>query len=204
MKKIQLNLGCGVWLRKGFINVDNFFTEEDVRSKKGAYVNAVIEDDAKFVKADILHLPFEDNYADYVELMNVIEHFPMYRVSEYVKEIYRVMKPGAKLVILTNDMTGLAIDWLQMITQNEFDIKKYYDVAEPIFGNQYANNPGEVHKCPFTPLFMNYVLIAAGFKSGSGTIYLVPKGTLIPKIGTLPADNKKAARNNLIVVEIKK
>lgn len=199
---IRLNLGSGVWLRSGFINVDNFFTEEQVKSKKGVFKNARIEPNAKFVQADILHMPFPDNYADYVEMHQVIEHFPMYRVINYMKEVYRVMKPGAKLVITCPYFTGLAIDWLQM-TQLNFDPKTYFDVAETIFGNQYGDSEGEVHRCPFTVPFMNYVLNGAGFFSGE--LYIIPKGARIPTIGLLKPIRKNAvARNDILIVETKK
>jgi SAM-dependent methyltransferase len=201
MTKVKLNLGSGVWLRgKGFINVDNFFTEEEVRSKKGRFANAVIEPGAKFVKADIKAMPFKDNSVDYIEMHQVIEHFPMYRVIEYMKEIYRVMKPGAKLIISCPYFTGLAIDWLQMVSSQNFDPKAYYEVAETIFGNQYGDSEGEVHRCPFTVPFMNYVLNGGGFTKG--TMFIVPKGAKIPVIGTLkPPTPNSVARNDLMIVE---
>jgi len=206
MKKIQLNLGSGIYIRKDFINVDNFFTleelKEGIKTKKGKYKDARIEKGAEFVKADILHLPFPDNYADYVEAMEVIEHFPMWHILEYMKEIYRVMKPGAKLIIMTNNMTGLCLDWMEMMTQ-DFDINQYYRVAETIYGNQYGDSEGEYHRCPITPKFLNNVLFQAGFKKGE--MWIIPKNALMTKqIGTLPINKKTVARNELLIAEVTK
>jgi ubiquinone/menaquinone biosynthesis C-methylase UbiE len=204
--EVWLNLGCGGWFRKGFINVDNYIDEEamkkGIKSKEGRYKNCIVEKDAKFVKADIKHLPFPDNYADYVELMNTIEHFPIYQVVENMKEVCRVMKPGAKLIILTNNFDGLFADWLTNVANPPFDIKEYCNIAEEIFGNQVGGE-GETHKCPFNVTFMNYVLVQAGFKDG--TIGILKKGTVMPMVGTVKAANKNAVcRNDLLIAEVTK
>lgn len=199
MKQIKLNLGCGIEIRKGFINVDKFYTEEQIRKNKGSHV----EKGGTFVQADILHLPFEDNYADYVELMNCIEHFPMNNVINYMKEIHRVMKPEAKLVILTNNMDGLAVEWLDMTIHPPFDPKAYNDVAETIYGNQAA--AGEIHLCPFTPTFMDYVITQAGFSKG--TVAIVRKNTLIsalPEPISRMGSKGAIVRNDLLYAEVEK
>ena len=198
-------MGSGLQIRAGYINVDKFYTEEQLRSKKGFFKQADIQKGGTFVQADILHLPFEDNYADHVELSNCIEHFPLNNVINYVKEIHRVMKPGAKLYIMTNSMDGLALDWLDLLAHPPFNPQTYNDVAETIYGNQQAE--GEVHRCPFTPPFMDYVLTQAGFKSG--TISIAKKNTLIsviPKVFTSAGPIRKNAvcRNDLLFVEATK
>ena len=66
-KQIKLNLGCGIRLVKGFINVDKAFTLEDIKAQAGPFRQAVCEKGAKFVQADMCNLPFEDNFADYIE-----------------------------------------------------------------------------------------------------------------------------------------
>lgn len=194
---IQLNLGSGIEIRKDFINVDKFYSEEQIRDMK----NSRVEKGGTFIQADILNLPFKDNYADYVELMNCIEHFPMKTVIDYVKEIYRVMKKGAKLVILTNNMDGLALDWLDLSIHPPFNLSNYIDVAETIYGNQHAG--GEIHLCPFTAPFMDYVLSQAGFKKG--TVTIIKKNTLIsicPKpVAREILDKNAVARNDLLYVE---
>lgn len=201
--KIRLNLGCGIWLRRGFINVDKYIDFEKVHEKKGIYKHALIEGkNPKTVKADIKEMPFPNNYADYVELMNTIEHFPMYQIVDYLKEIHRVMKPGGELVILTNNFTGQAIEWLDMVANGVFDVKQYYDIAEVIYGNQYGDSDvAEYHKCPFTKDFMNHVLTQAGFSKGN--LFILPKGAKVPTIGTVKPIKKNAiTRNSLLIAEV--
>lgn len=199
-KSRKLNLGCGVWLRKGYINVDNYFTLEDLKGKKGQFLNAKIDKGAEFLQADVRKLPLPSDFAEHVEMHQTLEHINMHQIVDTLKEVRRVMKPGAKLIIDVPFFTGLAIDWLEMVSSQEFDPAKYYDVAETIFGNQYADSHGEVHKTPFTPQFMNFCLYNAGFEKGE--MVIIPKGAKVPAIGELAkADKKSVTRNALLVVE---
>lgn len=193
--KVCLNLGCGIETKKGFINVDKFYTWEQLNSKEGIFAGAILNSD-NYIQADILHLPFEDNSVDYVELFNVIEHFPMREVVNYLKEIYRVIKPGGKFLCMTNNMDGLAIDWLQLSTRN-FNLENYYYVAETIYGNQYAE--GETHKCPFTPTFFYAVMRDAGFVNGK--VFESYKNTVVHAFGSVEANPKAVYRNDLLFVE---
>lgn len=201
-QKIQLNLGSGIHLRSGFINVDKYYTLDQITSKTDDFAQAIVEDGAEYIQADIKDLPFPDNYADYVELMNTIEHFPMKHVAEYMKEIHRVMKPGAELILVTNNMTGLALDWLHMIT-SPFDLERYYSISETIYGNQGGDSEGELHRVPFTVDFLNHILVESGFKDGK--LYIVPEGTSMPRIGTVDSiDPSAVARNDLLIAEVTK
>lgn len=163
MKKIKLNLGCGVYLMKDFINVDMAYELDEIKSKKGHFVNAVVEPGAKYIKADIRNLPFDDNYADYVEMMEVIEHISFHEVIPTLQEIYRVMKPGAVLKLTCPNLDGVVLDWLRMATLPTFDVDVYIRMAEVVYGNQTAM--GEYHHCPFNPKFMHYCMSAVGFST---------------------------------------
>jgi predicted SAM-dependent methyltransferase len=198
-KICRLNLGCGLWLKKGFINVDKFFTEEQIRSKKGAFIHAKIEKNAKFIQADIGSMPFKDNYADFVEMNQVIEHFPMRQVVTYMREVYRVMKKGGKLVLTAPNFTGVAADWISMVVNPPFNFDTYIDLAEIIYGNQLSE--GESHRCPFTSDFLNFVLTSAGFTDGK--IYMVRKGTPVKAVKFLvPLKKNSVFRNDNLVAEV--
>lgn len=177
---IWLNLGCGVSLADDFINVDNFFTLEDLKkgqkTKKGPFKNARVTKDTEFVKADICHLPFKDNYADYVECNDVIEHQPMSNVAHFLKEIYRVLKPGGKLGLSTTNFDELARLWTINVTGSSFstpaDWERYNKLSQVIYGNQAGE--GEFHKVAFNPIVMAYWLQIAGFKAENITIEIFP------------------------------
>lgn len=180
----MLNLGCGLRQRKGFINVDNYV------EKSGK---------AKFVKADIRKLPFENDYADYVEMMSVLEHIPFNDVLKVLAEISRVMKPGAELVIQTENFDGIALDWARMCMEG-WNPQEYMNVMETVYGNQ--RHEGEFHKTAFNPRFMDACLRAVGFRIKSMANY--PKNSPIPEFGTVPADPKRFLRSDqLLAVAIK-
>lgn len=200
MKKVQLNLGCGIWVRKDFTNLD-LYDKKELFSKKGPFRDAKIETD-EYIQGDILHLPFTDNYADYVELIDVIEHFSFKTVIPALTEICRVMKKGGKLVLMTINMNGLAVEWLEMKVRDRFDINEYMYLMEAIYGNQRADTTGEFHRCAFTPEFLVYCLTQAGF-SEVGLTLLDKDAKSIP-VGTIPARPKTVSRNFMIIAEVVK
>lgn len=51
------------------------------------------------VEADLLSLPFPDNYADEARAIHVIEHFHVWDAPKAMKEWMRVLKPGSELAI---------------------------------------------------------------------------------------------------------
>jgi predicted SAM-dependent methyltransferase len=186
MKKTNLNIGCGHRLKKGFINVD-IIPEKEIDSPH------------PYVYGDVRKLPFEDNYADYVEMYTVIEHLPFRDVEPALKEIHRVMKDGAKLVIVTDDFDGIALDWIRM-RMLPFNLERYQDVMETVYGSQRWT--GDEHRSPMTTDFLNWALVKAGFTKGEFIKY--PKGTPVPKVGTEPAKPEMAFRTGMIVAEVTK
>jgi SAM-dependent methyltransferase len=80
-------------------------------------------------------LPFDDNFFDAIMMKSAIEHIR--NVDHVVSELYRVLKPGASIIITT-------CDW-----------KKNYKV----FYDDYT------HKTPFTKASMEDMLKMFGFKN---------------------------------------
>jgi len=206
-KQIRLNLGSGITISRGFINVDKMYTEKDLKSKKGNFINANFAKGAKYIQADMLALPFKDNYADYIETVDAIEHISFRFVSIALKEMYRVLKPKGKLVIVTTNFDQLARLWTETIagkpieTQEAFE--NYKNVMEVIYGNQA--NGGEFHCTPFNPQFLAILLDQAGFdikKKMKMTIYPMGNLKVGEKIKTLKIDKGHGARTEMIVVEV--
>ena len=178
MKKIQLNLGCGIQVKKGFINVDNFFTLEDLKAKKGAFVDAVVEKGGTFVKADLCKLPFPNDYADYIECMETIEHIPFRSLIAALEEMRRVLKPGKKLCISAPDFDYLATKWATDMAYQEWGHQiyaaRYADLTEYIFGNQAG--PWEVHRTPLNPPALKNYMLCAKWKPEDFSIRVIKAG----------------------------
>ena len=138
--------------------------------------NARVTKDTKFVRADICALPFPDNYADYVECSDVIEHQPIAHVAQALSEMYRVLKPGCKLGLSTTNFDALAKLWTINVTNNPLktqnDWAKFITLSQVIYGNQAG--PGEFHKSAFNPYTMGYYLQSVGFKLENIVIKIFP------------------------------
>lgn len=201
-KEIKLNIGCGVGLLPDFINVDKHFTLKDLKSKKGAYANATIGKNAKFVKADILKLPFKKNYADYIICIDVIEHIRMRQVIPAMKELYRVLKPGGRMLLMTTDFNDL-IDYWNEIRRKKFDLASYLEVAEIIYGNQAGVEEGELHKSAFTSDFLNLCLQSGGFAKYTLSGYARGSGHP-PLDGYFDYATGQVLRSSMFVVEATK
>lgn len=165
-ERVRVNLGSGVGLLgDGFINVDKFFTlkdlKEGVRTKKGMYANAVIPKGAKFKQGDLLDLPLPDNFADYIEMLDVIEHIAILDVVTALSEIRRILKPGGLLTMITNDFSYLAHEWLKFEAKDNLDLDHYAHIASVTYGNQFG--AGEFHRVPFSPRVMKFYMERAGW-----------------------------------------
>ena len=77
---MRLNLGAGNTKLDGFISVDLYDTEADVR-------------------ADITELPFDSESVDEIVCYQVIEHVPYNKSRQMFDEMYRVLKPGGTAVL---------------------------------------------------------------------------------------------------------
>ncbi|HSX45355.1 MAG TPA: class I SAM-dependent methyltransferase [Candidatus Saccharimonadales bacterium] len=167
--KIRLNLGCGINLVGGFINVDKYYSLEQLQSKKGIYSNATIEPGAEYVQADVTALPFKSDSVDYIESIDMIEHLPFRDLQPAFSEMARVLKPGGKLAILTNDFDNMATLWLENMTNGKASAEAYHELSELIYGNQLA--PGEFHCNPINSSVLSSFIVSVGLHIDNLTIY---------------------------------
>ena len=228
-KKIILNLGSGVsvyhkahygtWGPNAYyVNVDNYMEGKDIKkgakTKKGIYMYASFDNEAEYVKADIRKLPFPDNYADGVELQQVIEHFSWWDVVPSLVEIRRVMKPNATLIISTPNFNALAKNWVEncwleeyLVKNNIFNLDSYINLNEQIFGNQrgeMGKNVGEMHKCAINPRFLQYALQKAGFLKFKIVVWA--EGSQPPNNIGVPSRHRRdrAFRCEMLIAKAKK
>lgn len=81
---VRLNLACGEKYWEGYVNVD--LPDNNCKVKPD-------------VESDVTDLPFDDNHADEIHAIHIIEHFPRKDLPQVLLEWQRVLKPGGKLVI---------------------------------------------------------------------------------------------------------
>lgn len=191
-KSVKINLGCGIELQKGFINVDLYDINE-LKKKEGVFKNVKIA--GKYVQADVRKLPFPDEYADYILASEILEHIPLKDLNNTLREWVRVLKKGGRMVITCPDFDQVAEDWLH----DPFTPEIYGDSAQVIYGSQLAD--GEYHKSPITKEFMQYYL---GGLVSKGTIAKYPRGTSTKNYPGKPAKQGFVYRNGVIHCDVVK
>ena len=96
-----LNLGCGKRYHKDWVNVDMYSDTPDVM----AY---------NLLKG----IPFSDNHFEVVYHAQVLEHSPKDDAPGFIKECFRVLKPGGVIRIVVPDLEGIVTEYLKYLKVN--------------------------------------------------------------------------------------
>ncbi len=89
------------------------FTTIDKHAPDSSLLQA---DNVEFREATVPPLPFESESFDYVISFQVIEHIK--EDSQFVREVYRVLRPGGKFIVSTPNRT-------MSLTRNPWHIREY-------------------------------------------------------------------------------
>ncbi|HEX8145343.1 MAG TPA: methyltransferase domain-containing protein [Pyrinomonadaceae bacterium] len=98
--KSLLNLGCGTRFHPSWVNVDF-----DAR-------------DASVLSHDLRRgIPFADEQFDVIYHSHLLEHFPRPQAITFLRETYRVLKPGGTTRIAVPDLERIAQVYLQAVEE---------------------------------------------------------------------------------------
>lgn len=122
---MKLDIGGGDKALAGYVNVDPYFPEADVR-------------------ATMWQLPFADDSAEVIHCSHALEHIPQKMVVPTLREWRRVIKPGGVIIIRVPDLLWICEEFLK-------DPVRGWRLAT-IFGAQ--THEGEFHKTGFTKEWM--------------------------------------------------
>ena len=138
---VLLNLGCGnKILPKPWINVDQ----------------APRHGKAPDFEADIRDLSMLDNdYADVVMAIHVIEHFYRWEIPAILKEWQRVLRPGGLIILECPDLMKAAKHFING--------KPDQLTMWPFYGDPKHKDPAMCHRWGYTPQTLTQVLLEAGF-----------------------------------------
>lgn len=143
----KLNLGSGNNRIDGFISVDLYDDEADVR-------------------ADICELPYEDESVSNIVSYQVIEHVPYHKSQAMFEEMYRVLAYGGTAILETNDfdylcrailVEGLVDKWVHAVygqVYRPWDKERYDDWEE---------NAASIHRNPWNEKRIREVAEPLGF-----------------------------------------
>lgn len=132
-----LNIGCGGWSHPDWINIDLWGGADVI-------CHNITEG-----------LPFPDESFDVVYHSHLLEHIPLIKALPFMKECYRVLKPGGIVRVLVPDLEQIAKLYLEKLTtarkcEAEYDwiMLELYDqcvrdesggLMEHYLRNAYAN-----------------------------------------------------------------
>lgn len=133
---IKLDIGSGANRR------DHDYTTVDLHHENGD------------IKAPMWDIPLPDNSVEAIWSEHALEHVPMSKVPETLREWYRLLKPGHRAIIQVPNFDYVAKYWLTGENRQWAEMM--------VFGNQMHD--GEYHKCAFTAALLRSDCEAAGFK----------------------------------------
>ena len=96
-----LNIGCGVKFHKSWVNID------------------MVSNSSHVQKQNLLKgIDFPDNHFDVVYHSQVLEHIPKERSTFFIKECFRVLKPGGIMRVVLPDLENLAKEYIKYLNEN--------------------------------------------------------------------------------------
>jgi predicted SAM-dependent methyltransferase len=155
MNKLNyLNVGCGLKFHKSWVNVDMVSL-------------------SPFVQAhNILNgFPFPENSFDVVYHSHVVEHIPKEKAIYFLKECFRVLKPGGVLRVVCPDLENIAKEYIRCLDeniQNSNDVSNAnYDwILLEMYDQTVRNEPGggmvKFLECPSLPN-KDYIIERIGY-----------------------------------------
>jgi predicted SAM-dependent methyltransferase len=139
---VRLNLGCGGKILAGYINCD-------------------FEDNHSGIKPDVVcdvrKLPFEDEYADEILAVHLVEHFYPWEAEEILGDWKRVLKPGGRLVLELPCLEKIIAAFME----SPISIRKTW---WGLYGDPRYRNPHMVHKWAYSVPMIKELVGSIGFQ----------------------------------------
>ena len=148
---IKLNLGSCDNKLSGYINIDKY-------------------DDRADIKADIFELNFYEYTIDEILFSHVIEHINPFKISNLLRNFYKMLKIKGTLVIETPDVGILFSEFKDANRQRKYEILNGLFCTMNLTGVGDPENIISPHLFGWTPDLIIEHLVDAGFSSGNITV----------------------------------
>ncbi len=128
MTDIKLNLGCQIHYFDGWVNQDIMAVDPNIKVD---------------LACDALNLPYDGDTVSFIYAGHLVEHFYPDTLPNAIREWYRVLKTGGKLVIVTPDCGSIFKDY----TAGKLSIERTW---QQIYGRIYSyDRESERHHIAF-------------------------------------------------------
>jgi SAM-dependent methyltransferase len=145
---VKLNLGCGDKILPGYVNVDV------AESRAGKRPD---------VLCDLHRLTqFEDNSADEILSVHVVEHFWRWEVVGVLKEWVRVLKPGGRMILECPNLKSACESFLADPDGFSGPGAEGQRTMWVFYGDPSWRDPLMVHRWGYTPRSLARVMHDAG------------------------------------------
>jgi ubiquinone/menaquinone biosynthesis C-methylase UbiE len=147
---IRLNLGCGDKILPGYTNVD-------VANERAGKQPDVV--------CDVRNLDaFDNNYADEILAVHVVEHFWRWEVDAILQEWARVLKPGGKMILECPNLRSACEEFLKDPDGGALPGPEGQRTMWVFYGDPRWTDPLMVHRWGYTPLSLAQVMHTAGLE----------------------------------------
>ncbi len=145
---VRLNLGCGDKILPDYINVDV------VEARAGKSPDVICD----------LHALtcFQDNYADEVMAIHVVEHFWRWEIEQILKEWLRVLKPGGKMVLECPNLLSACEALLADPEKRSQPDKAGQTSMWVFYGDPGWKDPLMIHRWGYTPYSLAQLMRQVG------------------------------------------
>lgn len=145
---MKLNLGCGDKILPGYVNVD-------AASSRAGHKPDVLCDLRRLAT-------FEDDTADEILAVHVIEHFWRWEVVAVLREWIRVLKPGAALILECPNLQSACEEFLRDPDTGSGPGPEGQRTMWVFYGDPRWQDPLMVHRWGYTPRSLAKVMEQAG------------------------------------------
>lgn len=159
--KIRLNLGCGDKILPGFVNVDIAPARKDLKPD---------------VICDLRKLKFENDYADEILSVHVVEHFYNWEIQEVLHEWQRVLKPGGTISLECPNLLSAAEELVRKPELAQLGGKDWATTMFVFYGDPSWKDSLMCHRWGYTPQSLMNELEDNGFINVRQELALFKKG----------------------------